>query len=114
MQGSSQITPIEEETTSTIHKLRVKKTVKTKRIVNKLSKAIESAQLKQLQANEFDSRFFTDLHQRTGINLETTLKNLNSMSRAILETPELMEEAERADRMLLAAIHAKLEIIDLL
>lgn len=36
------------------------------------------------------------------------------MSHAILETPELMQDAEKADEMLLAAIKAKLEIIDLL
>lgn len=36
------------------------------------------------------------------------------MSRAILEAPELMKDAEKADEMLLAAIYAKLEIIDLL
>ena len=46
--------------------------------------------------------------------MEDTLKNLNQMSRAIMEQPELMQDAEKADEMLLAAIHAKLEIIDLL
>jgi len=46
--------------------------------------------------------------------MSTTLKNLSQMSRAIMETPELMHDAERADEMLLAAIYAKLEIIDLL
>ena len=46
--------------------------------------------------------------------MSTTLKNLSQMSRAIMESPELMHDAERADEMLLAAIYAKLEIIDLL
>ena len=54
------------------------------------------------------------MQKRTGINIEDTLKNLNKMSHAILETPELMQDAEKADEMLLAAIKAKLEIIDLL
>ena len=61
-----------------------------------------------------DLELFRNLRQKTGVNLETTLRNLNQMSKAILARPELMEDAERADEMLLAAIHAKLEIIDLL
>ena len=36
------------------------------------------------------------------------------MSNAIIEHPELLDEAERADAMLIEAIRAKLEIIDLL
>lgn len=46
--------------------------------------------------------------------MEATLQNLNNMSKIILATPELMEDAERADQMLLSAIYAKLEIIELL
>ena len=46
--------------------------------------------------------------------MKTTLNSLNQMSMAILDQPELMEDAARADQMLLAAIHAKLEIMELL
>ena len=46
--------------------------------------------------------------------MEETLKNLHQMSQAILATPELMNDADKADDMLLMAIRAKMEIIDLL
>lgn len=53
------------------------------------------------------------LQIKTGIDLESTLKNLDQMSQAILASPDLMNDAERADQMLLTAIHAKMEIINM-
>jgi len=46
---------------------------------------------------EQDARFYSDLLKRTGLDFVTTLENLNHMSQAILDTPQLLEDAERAD-----------------
>ena len=46
--------------------------------------------------------------------MKVTLESLDRMSRAIMERPELMQDAERADEMLMAAIRAKLEILEML
>ena len=54
------------------------------------------------------------LETATGTNLKDTIKGLESLSNAIIENPGLLDEAERADAMLIEAIRAKLEVIDLL
>lgn len=104
--------PITEEDSSRIFK--VKKVAKTKSNSKRMSDAVKRAESYDRDALEQDKKFYSDLKQKVGIDMQTTLESLHQMSRAILDQPELMEDAERADKMLLAAIHAKLEIMDLL
>lgn len=80
----------------------------------KIAKNIRSAKKRDQNAKASDDKWCSDLNKRTGVDMEDTLKNLNQMSKVILDTPELMQDAEKADKMLLAAIYAKLEIIELL
>ena len=75
---------------------------------------MNSAKKRERASKKNGSKFSSDIRKRTGVNMVTTLQNLDSMSKVILDSPELMEDAERADQMLIAAIRAKLEIIELL
>ena len=69
---------------------------------------------KEKLADSLNTNLVKNLEAVTGSSLQDTIKGLEAMSNAIIENPDLLDEAERADAMLIEAIKAKLEIIDLL
>ena len=76
--------------------------------------ASKDATRKEKAASSLNTSLVKCLESATGTSLQETIKGLEAMSNAIIEHPELLDEAERADAMLIEAIRAKLEIIDLL
>lgn len=109
--------PIKEEDLVNQRRFKVKKVIKTRQTAHpnqKLHKALTKARLNEYGALVHDRRFTSGLEQQLGVDMTTTMQTLERMSRAIIERPQLMQDAERADKMLLAAIQAKLEILDLL
>lgn len=89
--ANSMPSTIKEEEPMTNGKLRVRKRQKrTPQTSAQLDKAVMNAKNKQSEAKAKGKKFFNDLYEKTGINMEDTLKNLNQMSKAILNQPELM------------------------
>jgi len=76
--------------------------------------ATRDATRKDKLSQSMNTVLVRNLEAATGTNLHDTIKGLEAMSNAIIDNPDLLDEAERADTMLIEAIKAKLEIIDLL
>ena len=74
----------------------------------------KDAENKEKVASSMSTSLVKNLENATGTSLQDTIRGLEAMSNAIIENPDLLDEAERADAMLIEAIKAKLEIIDLL
>ena len=74
----------------------------------------KDAENKEKAANSMSTSLVKNLENATGTSLQDTIRGLEAMSNAIIENPDLLDEAEMADAMLIEAIKAKLEIIDLL
>ena len=101
---------------------KVKKKIKSKRSPQiqqttdqrKLQRALTFVNTIENDSAQRKIRFKHNVKQKFGIDLQKTLKSLDKMSKAIMRRPEMMKDAQQADEMLLEAINAKLEILDML